>query len=260
MRNRRPKEGFKDTSPKAILSYDCQIACDKAFGIRVLLEKNPHMKSLLCFLFLLLVSLPGCAARETHRALHPEELPSSVSSADIDPITVVVGEFVNRSTYMNGIFADSSDRLGQQAKQILVTHVSSNPRITVVDRRNMETLREEARYSGKKQQFAGADAVITGAVTEFGRKETGTRSLGGIIHKTKTQTLYAKVGLSVVDVKTSKVVKTYQGAGEYNLTNKEVLGVGGYAGYDSTLADKVLNLAIMEAVQRTIVGRRNGEW
>jgi curli biogenesis system outer membrane secretion channel CsgG len=66
--------------------------------------------------------------------------------------------------------------------------------------------------------------------------------------------------LSIVDVSTSEILKSYQGAGEYSLTNKEVLGFGGYAGYDSTLADKVLNLAIQEAIQRLVEGRSANEW
>lgn len=208
----------------------------------------------------LAASFIGCAARESHRALPPIELPRSTSDSHVRPARVVIGEFINRSTYMNGIFADSADKLGSQAKQILTTHLSQSPSFIVSDRRNMDALAAEAGYSGKKQKISGGEVVITGAVTEFGRKETGTRSLGGIIHKTKTQTLYAKVSLSIVDVLTSEVRASYQGAGEYNLTNKEVLGIGGYAGYDSTLADKVLNLAIMEAVQRSIEGRGAGQW
>lgn len=39
-----------------------------------------------------------------------------------------------------------------------------------------------------------------------------------------------------------------QGIGEYSLSNREIVGFGGTAGYDSTLSDKVLSLAIIEAV------------
>ena len=211
-------------------------------------------------LFLFASLLVGCSAKESHRAVVPSELPRAVASRNVPSAKLLVGQFANRSTFMNGIFADSTDKIGQQAHQILVTHLSQVPSFTVVDRRNMASLAEEAKYAGKKQRITGADAVLTGAVTEFGRKETGNRILGGIINKTKTQTLYAKVSLSIVDVSTSEILKSYQGAGEYSLTNKEVLGFGGYAGYDSTLADKVLNLAIQEAIQRLVEGRSANEW
>lgn len=203
--------------------------------------------------------LTGCAAKETHRTLEPVTIKNTYKS-NLPPTTVSIGKFVNRSTYMNGLFADSTDKLGSQAEQILVTHISSSPAFILADRRNLEALEQEAKFSKSSSNIIGAQVVFTGAVTEFGRKETGTRSLGGLIHKTKTQTLYAKVSLSAVDVRTSQVIGTYQGAGEYNLTNKEVLGIGGYAGYDSTLADKVLNLAIMEAVEQLVERRQVGQW
>ncbi|MNW22338.1 putative lipoprotein [compost metagenome] len=41
-----------------------------------------------------------------------------------------------------------------------------------------------------------------------------------------------------------------QGAGEYQLSNREIIGFGGTASYDSTLNGKVLDLAIREAVDR----------
>jgi curli biogenesis system outer membrane secretion channel CsgG len=71
---------------------------------------------------------------------------------------------------------------------------------------------------------------------------------------------YSKVTLNVVDVRTSKVVYSVSGAGDYTLTNREVLGIGTNAGYDSTLNGKVLDLAIREAVDRLVEGMANGGW
>lgn len=201
----------------------------------------------------------GCTPKEHHQRIEPQTVSKNVNTF-IRPVTVVIGEFTNRSTYMNGLFADAGDRLGKQAQQILTTHLSDSRAFHVVDRRNMEALSRESKYSGGSQSIEGAGAVITGAVTEFGRRETGTRTLGGLLQKSRTQTLYGKVSLSVVDVKTSRVLASYQGAGEYGLTNSQVLGTGGVAGYDSTLADKVLNLAVMEAVEKMVGGRAQGEW
>ena len=39
-----------------------------------------------------------------------------------------------------------------------------------------------------------------------------------------------------------------------------MLGFGGTAAYDSTLTGKVLNLAIMEAVNKLVDGLERGEW
>ena len=51
-----------------------------------------------------------------------------------------------------------------------------------------------------------------------------------------------------------------QGAGEYGLSNREVVGFGTVAGYDATLNGKVLNLAITEAVNNLVTGLEHGEW
>ena len=51
-----------------------------------------------------------------------------------------------------------------------------------------------------------------------------------------------------------------QGAGEYALSDREVLGFGGASSYDSTLNGKVLDLAIREAVDRLVEGVEQGKW
>ena len=99
--------------------------------------------------------------------------------------------------------------------------------------------------------------IITGDVTEFGRKTTGDHQLFGILGKGKQQVAYAKVVLNVVDVQTSEVVYSTQGAGEFSLSNREIVGFGGTAGYDATLNGKVLDLAIREAVDKLVNGFKN---
>ena len=101
---------------------------------------------------------------------------------------------------------------------------------------------------------------MTGDVVEFGRKVTGDRELFGILGSGKKQIAYAKVALNIVDVMTSEVTYAVQGAGEYALSNREILGTGGTAGYDSTLNAKVLDLAIREAVNRLVEGLESGAW
>jgi curli biogenesis system outer membrane secretion channel CsgG len=54
------------------------------------------------------------------------------------------------------------------------------------------------------------------------------------------------------------VVYSAAGAGEYSLSNREVLGFGGTASYDSTLNGKVLDLAMREAVEKLVGGMEAG--
>jgi len=102
--------------------------------------------------------------------------------------------------------------------------------------------------------------VITGDVTEFGRKEIGDKQLFGLLGRGKSQIAYAKVNLNVVKVQSSEVVFSVQGAGEYSLDSREIIGFGGTSSYDSTLNGKVLDLAMREAVNNLVTGIQSGAW
>jgi len=84
--------------------------------------------------------------------------------------------------------------------------------------------------------------------------------LFGILGSGKKQVAYSKVNINVVDVLTSEVVFSVQGAGEYAFSDREVLGFGGASSYDSTLNGKVLDLAVREAVNRLVEAVEQGKW
>ena len=203
--------------------------------------------------------LGGCAT-ESSRSLEVAKVATYQQPWQGQRSPIAVGKFDNRSDYMNGIFSDGVDRLGNQSKTILITHLQHTGRFSVLDRMNTQEIKAEAGISGKSQQIKGASWVITGDVTEFCRKETGDRALFGILGRGKSQVAYAKVALNVVNVRTSEVVFSSQGAGEYELSNREIIGFGGTASYDSTLNGKVLDLAIREAVNNLVAGIDNGSW
>jgi curli biogenesis system outer membrane secretion channel CsgG len=210
------------------------------------------------FTFLIL-GLVGCAT-ESHQAVQVEK-PVTASATYSGPRSAIaVGKFDNRSTYLRGLFFDGVDRLGGQAKTILIGHLQETGRFDVMDRDNMEENAREAQLAGKQQKLRGAEFTITGDVVEFGRKETGDIQLFGILGSGKKQVAYSKVTLNIVDVVTSQVTYSVSGAGEYALSNREVIGFGGTAGYDSTLNGKVLDLAVREAVDRLAEGLEKGTW
>ena len=203
--------------------------------------------------------LAGCAT-ESHRTLQPQQVASAGTPYQGPKNVLMVGKFDNRSSYLRGLFSDGVDRLGGQAKGIVITHLQQTGRFNVVDRDNMEEIAREAALKGQQQKLKGADFTVTGDVAEFGRKETGDVQLFGILGSGKKQTAYSKVNLNIVDVLTSEVVYSVQGAGEYALSDREVLGFGGTSSYDSTLNGKVLDLAIREAVNRLVEGVEQGKW
>lgn len=222
-------------------------------------EPTAHPKARIFCALALLSVVAGCAT-ESHQAVQVEHTAASAVPYHGARSAIAVGKFDNRSTYLRGLFSDGVDRLGGQAKTILVGHLQETGRFNVLERENMEENAREARLSGKQQALQGADFTITGDVVEFGRKETGDAQLFGILGEGKKQTAYSKVTLNVVNVLTSQVVYSASGAGEYALSNREVLGFGGAASYDSTLNGKVLDLAIREAVDNLVQGMENGNW
>lgn len=204
--------------------------------------------------------LAGGCATESHKTIAPTTVASAGTVYSGPKHTLVVGKFQNRSTYMQGIFSEGPDQLGNQSKTILKSHLQQSGRFTVVDRENMAEIANEAKLAGAKQDLKGAQVAVTGDVTEFGRKTTGDTQLFGILGSGKKQIAYAKVTLNIVDVRTSEIVYSVQGAGEYDLSNREVIGFGGTAGYDATLNGKVLDLAIREAVNNLVAGLEQNAW
>jgi curli biogenesis system outer membrane secretion channel CsgG len=175
-------------------------------------------------------------------------------------VPVSVGKFDNRSSFMRGVFSDGVDRLGSQAKTTLIAHLQQSQRFAVLDRDNMSETSQEAKLQGTAQTLRGASYVVTGDISEFGRKEVGDHQLFGLLGRGKVQVAYAKITLNIVNSLTSEVVFSARGAGEYELSNREVLGFGGTASYDSTLNGKVLDLAMREAVNNLVAGKDAGQW
>ena len=213
--------------------------------------------------FLLAFSIPtflaGCAT-ESNRALTVPQVASAHVAYSGPKSTLAVGKFDNRSSYMRGLFSDGVDRLGSQAKTILISHLQQSNRFVVMVRDNLNEAEFESDLAGKKQRLKGASFIITGDVTEFGRKEVGDQQLFGILGRGKSQVAYSKVSLNLINAETAEVVYSTQGAGEYALSTREVVGFGGTASYDSTLNGKVLDLAIREAVDRLVEGLEKGAW
>lgn len=203
--------------------------------------------------------LAGCAT-ESSRRVEVAKVESAASPFAGTRVAVSVGKFENRSGFMRGIFTDGVDRLGGQAKTTLISHLQHSQRFNVLERENLSETKQEAQFKAQSQAIRGADFVVTGDISEFGRKEVGDRQLFGILGRGKSQIAYAKVTLNIVNTLTSEVVYSARGAGEYELSNREIVGFGGTASYDATLNGKVLDLAMREAVDGLVAGLQGGKW
>ena len=87
-------------------------------------------------------------------------------------ILLVVGKFDNRSSYMHGMFSDGVDRLGSQAKTILIGHLQETGRFNVIDRDNMDEIAREfpalphswADPNSAARGLRGADSLFVGTL------------------------------------------------------------------------------------------------
>lgn len=208
----------------------------------------------------LALAVSGCATTEESRSVAVAKVESAAAPYQGARVPVSVGKFDNRSSFMRGIFSDGVDRLGSQAKSTLISHLQQSQRFNVLDRDNLSETKQEAQFKAQSQNIRGADYVVTGDISEFGRKDVGDQQLFGILGRGKSQVAYAKVTLNIVNSSTSEVVYSAQGAGEYSLSNREVVGFGSTTGYDATLNGKVLDLALREAVNNLVGALDAGKW
>lgn len=156
---------------------------------------------------------------------------------------LAVGRFTNETMYGQTFFRDRDlDPLGKQAADILMAYLAKTGRFLVLERTDLAKVAGEQAVAGKSPAgLIGADALIIGSIVEFGRTEDGKR---GFLNKEREQRAHAKVAVRLVDVRTGLVFHSATGQGEATTQTRTVLGIGSTAGFDGTLTDKALSVAV----------------
>ena len=172
---------------------------------------------------------------------------------------VAIGRFSNETQYAKGIFYDrENDPMGKQALDILSTKLAASGKFLLLERSDLSTLLEECQKNGGSAPATiGADYMIIGSITEFGRKNTGKN---GVFKSQKTQTVEAAVSVRLVDVSTGLIIYSDEAKGSAELTTKTTMGVGGQASYDATLSDKAISEAIGQLVENIINKCTDNAW
>ena len=207
----------------------------------------------ICFLVALFaVSYSASAQRKV------EVVESPVQNVQDDGMVlkrkVAIGRFSNETQYAKGIFYDKeNDPMGKQALDILSSKLASSGKFILLERSDLSTLLDECQKGGAKASTIGADYMIIGSITEFGRKNTGKN---GVFSSQKTQT----VAIRLVDVSTGLIIYSDEAKGSAELTTKTTMGVGGQASYDATLSDKAISEAIGQLVENIINKCSNSPW
>jgi len=171
---------------------------------------------------------------------------------------VAIGRFSNETQYAKGIFYNKeNDPMGKQALDILSSKLASSGKFLLLERSDLASLLEECQKGEKTSAAIGADYMIIGSITEFGRKDTGKN---GVFSSQKTQTVEAAVAIRLVDVSTGLIIYSDEAKGSAELTTKTTMGVGGRASYDATLSDKAISEAIGQLVENIINKCSNSPW
>ena len=163
---------------------------------------------------------------------------------------VAIGRFSNETQYAKGIFYDKeNDPMGKQALDILSAKLAASGKFLLLERSDLASPLEEAKKSDNGLATIGADYMIIGSITEFGRKNVGK---SGVFSSTKSQIVEAAVAIRLVDVSTGLIIYSDEGKGMAELTTRTTMGVGGKADYDATLSDKAISEAIGQLVENII--------
>ena len=160
---------------------------------------------------------------------------------------VAIGRFTNETQYAKGLFYDKeNDPMRKQALDILSSKLAASGKFILLERDDLDVLMAEA---GSSMNKIGADFIILGSITEFGRKAEGQQK---VFSSTKTQTAEAGVSIRLVEAATGLIIYSDEAKGYAETTTKQTMGIGGSAGYDATLSDKAISAALGQLVENII--------
>ncbi len=172
---------------------------------------------------------------------------------------VAIARFSNETQYAKGAFYDkANDPMAKQALDILSTKLALSEKFLLLERGDIEKVYEELKASnGGNTLKVGADYLIIGSITEFGRKNQGDAK---VFSQSKTQVVYAGVSIRLIDVATGMIIYSEEAKGEAETKSKTVLGYGSTVDYDASLNDKALTVAISQLVENIINNCMERAW
>ncbi len=197
-------------------------------------------------------SAPAAAARRTEAA------PAIATRGPKKRVAVV--RFQDKSAYGRG-------RLGGAVREILETELAKSGQFIMVTRGDLDLVLDEqdlgktstikAGTGPQSGEVLGLNAIVTGAVTQFGVKQ---RSATYLVGASKIQTAEATVDIKVIDATSGRIILADSGTGVYEESSTQVLGIGGTKGYDETLEGKAFRAAVSKFIDNLIARMASIEW
>ena len=173
---------------------------------------------------------------------------------------IAVVDFENKTAYGQG-------RLGGAAADILITEMTKTGKFIVVERDKMNKLLEEQKLgatgaidpntAAQMGKILGVNAIVTGAVSNFGVSTTGADYL---VAQRKKQLAQVTIDVRVVDAETGQVLYADTGKGESQSSKGSFLGMGTQGGYEETLEGDALRAAVSQLAVNITSQINKKEW
>lgn len=229
-------------------------------------------KQMLTFLIVgvAVATISGCAVQtppmktlESNVSQEEQQLAQNAANQNISEAPalkrkIALGRVTNETTYGKSLLRNlDGDPLGKQVADMLSKALTESKHFTVLERTDISSLTKESQLMGNKFQAIGADVLLIGSVTEFGRKTVGQ---SGFFSSTKKQVAYAKMDARLVDTTNGQVLFSCSGAGEASTESGAIMGFGSRASYDGTLNDKAIAQAVSEVVNQLVTRLADRPW
>ena len=194
---------------------------------------------------MLLASLAACATPPQPAVVDaPAAVDQAAKAAAQQPPAVkrlkrkvAIGRFTNETLYGRALLSGAQlDAMGRQTGDILSARLVETNRFIVLERPDIAVIEREGSRIDTPQNLVGANALIVGSLTEFGRQTEGQ---SGFLSRTKRQVARAKVDLRLIDPTTGVAFFAASGT---------VMGFGSKTAYDATLNDRAISTAIADVM------------
>lgn len=196
-----------------------------------------------------LLGLAACSAKTSVK------MKQDISANETEKVTskytgpkrrVGVVDFENKTAY-------GQARLGQAASDILITEMVKTGKFIVVERDKVNKLLEEQKLglngaidqntAAQMGKILGLNAIITGAISNFGVRTTGSDYL---VAQSKKQEATCTVDIRVVDTETGQILYADSGKGVSKVSSGGFLGMGTKGGYAESIEGDALRAALSQ--------------
>jgi len=200
---------------------------------------------------------PSVKKVETPTVVQPQVQPEKIMP--VLKRKVAIARFGNEAQYSkSSLFGVNTNyNAEKQATDILSAKLTQSGKFILLERNDINLINSESKDFNLASYNIGADYLIVGSVSEFGRQKMSDT---GIFSRTKKQTAYAKVSVRLIKVSTGEIVFAQEGSGEASSEAGTSFGLGKHVGYDSTLNDKAISTAISSVVDGIMQNLLNTPW